>query len=168
MLTVTAAIEAILAALTTWPEVSVPLDVSNGRVLRQDVLAERDQPPFDRVTMDGIAVQHSAYAAGRREFAIAASQHAGDPALTLASSDACIEIMTGAVLPVGADCVIPVERTTRAGGYIHVEPDYDIAARQFVHARGSDHSKGHRLLEEGRRISAIDIALLASAGLADV
>lgn len=168
MLTVTAAIEAILAALTTWPEETVPLDVANGRVLRQDVLAERDQPPFDRVTMDGIAVQHSAYAAGRREFAIAASQLAGDPVLTLTSADACIEVMTGAVLPVGSDCVIPVERTTRAGGTVHVEQDYDATVRQFVHARGSDHSKGYRLLEAGRRISAIDIALLASAGLADI
>ncbi|ANO52295.1 molybdopterin molybdotransferase MoeA [Woeseia oceani] len=168
MLSVTAATDAILAALTTWPEVSVPLAMSSGRVLRQNVLAERDQPPFDRVTMDGIAVRHSAYAAGRREFAIAASQHAGDPALSLATAEACIEVMTGAVLPAGTDCVIPVERTTRAGGNIHVEPDYDATARQFIHARGSDHRQGYCLLEAGRRISAIDVALLASAGLAEV
>ena len=168
MLDVAAATEAIQAALPTWPAVSVPLEVASGRVLRQDVLAERDQPPFDRVTMDGIALLHSAYTAGRREFSIQDSQHAGDPALTLTSDDACIEVMTGAVLPVGTDCVIPVERTTRVGRYIHVESGYDANHRQFVHARGSDHNQGHRLLDAGRRISAIDTALLASAGLADV
>ncbi|MCB1842538.1 MAG: molybdopterin molybdotransferase MoeA [Halioglobus sp.] len=168
MLTVADAGAAIQAALPTWSAESVPLAAACGRVLRQDVLAERDQPPFDRVTMDGIALRHAAFAAGRREFTIAGTQHAGDPSLTLSSDDGCIEVMTGAVLPVDSDCIIPVERTVRTGNSIQVATDYAASAHQFLHARGSDHSSGYRMLSPGRRLSAIDIALLASAGLSEV
>ena len=69
-----------------------------GRVLRQTVLAERDQPPFDRVTMDGIAIAFADFEKGTGEFPMQAMQAAGDAALTLDAGN-CIEIMTGASLP---------------------------------------------------------------------
>ena len=65
------------------------------------VLAERDQPPFARVTMDGIAIAHSAFAAGKRRFPIQGTQAAGATPSSLGATDGCIEVMTGAVLPAG-------------------------------------------------------------------
>ena len=63
--------------------------------------AERDQPPFDRVTMDGIAVNYASLADGTRQFSIQGTQQAGDPVQTLQSPGNCVEIMTGAVMAKG-------------------------------------------------------------------
>ncbi|HSD70698.1 MAG TPA: molybdopterin molybdotransferase MoeA, partial [Woeseiaceae bacterium] len=96
------------------------------------------------------------------------TQHAGDPVQTLADEGSCIEVMTGAVLPVQSDCVIPVERIAASGGTATVEKDYPASARQFVHAQGSDHHKGQRLLDSGTAISPMDVAIIASCGMSEV
>ena len=89
---------------------------AHGRVLRGDLRADRDLPPFDRVTMDGFAVRASALAKGIARFRVEATQAAGMRPFKLGpSEDACIEVMTGAVLPEGADCVVPYEEATRDG-----------------------------------------------------
>lgn len=168
MLTVAEARHAIAAVLPTLSTEDVSLAHACRRILRQAVHAERDQPPFDRVTMDGIAVRHAEFANGRREFRIAGTHHAGDPLTSLADAAQCIEVMTGAVLPNGSDCVIPVEQTESDGKSVRVRQDYQPQLRQFIHPRASDHAAGSLLLSAGRRISAIDVALLASAGLATV
>ncbi len=167
VLTTAEARDAVLAAMPVFPDVSVSADNATGRILRQVVRAERDQPPFDRVTMDGIALVHANYAAGARSFEIQATQAAGDVALTL-EPGRCIEIMTGASLPMHADCVIPVERITVAGGVAQIEADYAAKAQQFIHPRGSDYADGARLLTPGKRITPMDIAIIASCGLTDV
>ena len=79
MITTAEATQAISAALPTFATESVPLARATGRVLQQAVLAERDQPPFDRVMMDGVALQYDSLASGNRRFAIQGTQHAGDP-----------------------------------------------------------------------------------------
>src|SRR5271154_4369004 len=84
-----------------------PLEQCTGQILRQDVYAERDNPPFDRVCMDGIAVNSAALARGGRRFTIEGMQAAGAPPLNLQSADSAIEVMTGAIMPGGTDCVIP-------------------------------------------------------------
>ena len=144
MLTTVEASIAIQGAMPTFDSERVSLDRSTGRVLRQAVHAERDQPPFDRVMMDGIALRHAEFADGRREFAIQASQHAGDAVLTL-EPDRCIEIMTGASLPDGADCIVPVERIEVVDGVARIEAGYEATERQHIHARGSDHRQDARL-----------------------
>ena len=163
MLTVAEAQDAILGELPTFGSEDVAIGRAPGRVLRQSVVAERDQPPFDRVTMDGIALRHADFAAGRREFAIQATQHAGDAVETL-DPGKCIEIMTGAALPVNADCIVPVERIETGDGVAVVEADYAAKAGQFIHPRGSDHAAGTELLTGGTRITPMDIAVIASAG----
>lgn len=168
MLTVAAARRAISVAMQPFGTEQVPLATACRRILRQDVTAERDQPPFDRVTMDGIALRHAELADGRRDFAIAGTQHAGDCVQRLSATAHCIEVMTGAVMPVGTDCVVPVERYSSTDKTVQIEKDYQAELRQFIHPRASDHAAGTRLLAAGRRISAIDVALLASAGLANV
>ena len=167
MLTVAEARAAILDAMPAAATESVELTHATGRVLQQTVLAERDQPPFDRVMMDGIAIAFAELDAGKREFSIQAMQAAGDPALQLDAGN-CVEIMTGASLPEGADCIVPVERIAMNDGNAVIETDYEAAKDQFIHPRGSDHAKGAHLLTAGSRISPMDIAIIASCGLTDV
>jgi molybdopterin molybdotransferase len=76
--------------LQCLPIESLPLAQCAGAVLRENVYAERDQPPFDRVAMDGIAVDSSAVRSGTRKLRIQATQAAGDPPLSLADQGACI------------------------------------------------------------------------------
>jgi molybdopterin molybdotransferase len=144
-----------------------PLGQASGRVLRQTVHAERDQPPFDRVMMDGIALRFADFAGGTRRFPVQAMQAAGDAALVLTSGQ-CIEIMTGASLPQNADCIIPVERISIADGVAVVDEDYVAESGRFIHARASDHAIGTHLLTPGKRISPLDIAIIASSGLTEI
>jgi molybdopterin molybdotransferase len=165
MLTVSEASAAIFAAVRDFDTERVDIDRACGRILRQSVGAERDQPPFDRVTMDGIAINYDAYARGARNFPIEATQHAGDPVLSLTESGSCIEIMTGAMRPEGADCIVPVERITVADGVASLADDYTPERGQFIHARGSDHAAGQTVLCPGQVITPMDIAIIASCGL---
>ena len=79
MLTTTEARTRILASVRPLPAERVPLSSTGGRILRSPAVAERDQPPFDRATMDGIAVAADALEAGTREFKVAGVQAAGQP-----------------------------------------------------------------------------------------
>lgn len=165
MLTTTEAAEAIAASMPAFAVETVSLSAATHRVLRQAVCAERDLPPFDRVTMDGIAIHHASFASGNRCFEIQSRQHAGDPQQTLNDADACIEIMTGAVLPRNSDCIIPIERIRMAKQIAEIEPGYAANRHQFIHVQGSDHRRNHRILHAGQRIEPLDIAVIASCGL---
>lgn len=167
MLTTAEARDTILTSMSPFPNESTSLDCANGRILRQTVSAERDQPPFDRVMMDGIAIAYSDYSSGSRQFTVQAMQAAGDAALDLRPGH-CIEIMTGASLPKNADCIIPVERVSTAQGVATVAEDYAPESRQFIHARASDHAAGAELLAPGKAVSPLDIAIIASCGLTEV
>jgi molybdopterin molybdotransferase len=167
MLTTAAAREAIMAAMPAYGKASVAVAASIGNVLRQSVVAERDQPPFDRVMMDGIAISYADIEGGTSDFPLQATQAAGDEPLSLEAGKA-IEIMTGASLPAGADCIVPVERISVNDGVATLEANYEAKQNQFIHPRGSDHIKGTELLSAGKRISPSDIAIINSCGLTDV
>ncbi len=152
------------ARLHDWGTVRIPIDAAQGEVLRQTVAAERDQPPFDRVTMDGIAIRHSAYAAGLRTYAVAGTQGAGGTTVALPNAQSCVVIMTGAALPHGTDTVVPVERITRDGALASVEAGYSPVAGQFIHRRASDHSQGATLLAPGAVLGAPAMAILTVGG----
>ncbi len=150
------------------PIESLPLSQCSGAVLRENIYAERDHPPFDRVAMDGVALASSATAHGRRNFAIQGTQAAGDAPMTLASPEHCIEVMTGAVLPGGCDVVVPVERLTSTDGRVELEAGVKPQPWTFVHRRASDCAQGALLLASGSLLRAPEIALAASAGMARV
>jgi molybdopterin molybdotransferase len=166
-ITVDEAVALIAAAMPAYPAVRVALAESAGAVLREPVHAERDQPPFDRVTMDGIAVAH-AELADARELQVRGTQGAGAAALALQVPGDCVEVMTGGVLPAGADTVIPVERIERRGTAALIDNDYRAQAGQFIHRQGSDHVQGQQLLEPGIRIGGPEMAILTIGGRADV
>ena len=152
--------------LTCLPIESLPLVQCTGAVLRENVYAERDQPPFDRAAMDGIAINAIALLqSGRRELPLQAMQAAGDPPLTLSSPEHAIEIMTGAVLPQGCDAVVPVEQIVLEAGCAALAADCRFAPGQNVHRRGSDVTQGTLLLSAGLRLGAPEIAVAAGAGM---
>jgi molybdopterin molybdotransferase len=160
--------EAIHSRLTCLPIESLPLTQCVGGTLRENVYAERDQPPFDRVTMDGIAVNSESLRQGVRRFRIQGTQPAGAPPLKLAGGELAIEVMTGAILPQASDCVIPLEQYEVSDGLALVESA--VVSRRYhnVHRRGSDSLQGALLLKSGTLLRAPEIAVAASAGMARV
>ena len=156
----------VLEQTFDWGEETVPLAEAVGRVLRQAVIADRDQPPFDRVAMDGIAIHYATYAAGRRSFDVSHLAPAGTAAQPLSDPDRCVEVMTGAPLPPGTDTVIRYEDLVRDGAAFTVPED--VAAGKSVHRRATDGRAGDRILEGGRRIGPAEAAVLATYGFASV
>ena len=166
MLTPAEAEAAIAAALEPVPPQDLALAAAAGRVLRAELRAERDAPPFDRVTMDGIALD---FQGGKRgAYRVAGVQSAGMPALRLGSADQCIEVMTGAVLPQGCDTVVPIEQVRMADGQALIREAYEPRPWLHVHRRGADARAGEVLLEAGTRLGAPELAIAASAGQAKV
>jgi molybdopterin molybdotransferase len=153
----------ILAHMPRFKARQEPLQACIGRVLAEDIHAERDQPPFDRVTMDGIAVAFRDFAAGVRAFEVVGTQAAGSEPIAIAAAQ-CVEVMTGTPLPPGADTVVPVERVQRSGSTATIAADAAVSAEQFVHRRGSDRLQGSRVLTAGTRLGPPEIAVLAGAG----
>lgn len=169
MISVAEAWDIVAAHVRPLDAERVALRRAAGRTLAEDIAAERDQPPFDRVTMDGIAVR---YREAIRDYRLQATQFAGEAALELHDERHCIEIMTGAVMPAGCDTVVPVERIEKRdhgdGATIRLADDYRPERGQFVHARGSDHRAGARLLTRGQAVGGPEMAVLASAGASEV
>jgi molybdopterin molybdotransferase len=160
--------EAIYSRLTCLPIESLPLTQCVGATLRENIYAERDQPPFDRVAMDGMAVDSDALRRGVTRLRIQGVQAAGTPQLKLASTDEAIEVMTGAILPLGCDCVIPVEQLEVADGYVTVSASAPNTPYANVDRRGNHSRQGTLLLEAGTLLRAPEIAVAASAGMARV
>lgn len=150
------------------PAESRPLEQCIGQTLREDVYAERDNPPFDRVCMDGIAINSNALARGQREYRIDGIQPAGSPALRLSSDVFAIEVMTGAMLPTGTDCVIPLEEYDLLEGVVSLKEKAQGEPYRNVQRRGSDSQPGVPMLTAGTRLGAPEIAVIASAGRASV
>lgn len=150
------------------PAESVRLADAAGRVLRQQVMAERDNPPFDRVCMDGVAIHSSGFEAGTRRFRIQGTQAAGAVPMQLQAGDAAIEVMTGAVMPHGTDCVIPVEEYDVTDGHLVLKDEATGEPWRNVQRRGSDSSPGVPMLTEGMRLGAAEVATVASAGMPEV
>jgi molybdopterin molybdotransferase len=154
----------IRAHAAALPATSLPLTELVGAVLRERIVAAFDQPPFDRVTMDGIAFSYAAYERGQRAFRIAGTQAAGAPPLSLSNADHCMEVMTGAMLPAGCDCVVPVEKIAVADGVAQLAPDVAPESRANIHARGTDTRSGDELLQPGTRLGPAEVAVLAANG----
>ncbi len=159
---------AIAANMPASGSENLPLAAVAGRVLARRAHADRDQPPFDRVTMDGIALRYEDYASGQRQFRIAGTIAAGASRAPATPAGDCVEIMTGAVLPDELDTVVPVERTQKQDDMVTISNDAQIVAGQFVHRQGSDLNAGDTLLAAGALLGPPEVAVLASAGHAGI
>ncbi len=164
MLTVPQADSILEKNPVSCPATRVPLESAAGCVLREHVAADRDLPPFDRATMDGIAVNSASFLRGFRDFSVEGLQKAGSPALSLRSRNGCLEITTGAVMPKGCDCVIPVEYVEMDGRAAKARDEFQAGPDINVHRKGSDARKGDILLRAGCRLAAAQVSVAAAVG----
>jgi molybdopterin molybdotransferase len=144
----------------------VSLDQVNGRTLSEEIKADRDLPPFNRATMDGVAIAFKSFENGQRDFLIEGIQAAGQHQQTLTDPTECFEIMTGAPMPKGTDSVIPYERIIIENKMAKLSGV--VERNQSVHYQGSDAKQNEILLSRGFRISSAEVAMLASVGNSEV
>ena len=166
-MTVTEAADIIFSNLHKPGIEKIPLQQSVNRVLAEVIKADRDFPPFDRVSMDGIAIKSQALAEGIKTFPVEFVQAAGSPQSNLVSGMNCVEVMTGAILPENSDTVIKYEDLEIKDNIAHLVND-KVDAGQNVHRKGIDCRENDVLLEPGMLLSAAEVALLASVGKVDV
>lgn len=143
----------------------VPLHQARGRVLRETIFADRDFPPFDRVSMDGVALRFDALAAGQKIFKVLGIVAAGQPKSTLEQQDGCLEVMTGAVMPEYADTVVPYEQVSIANGLATIELA-ELPKKRNVHHQGKDREAGSEILRAGIWLEAADLGVCATVGKA--
>ncbi len=145
---------------------TVELSSALGRVLAEEVFADRDYPPFNRSTRDGFAVRSSEVVHPpvvlERVGEVQAGEHFGG----LVAAGQCVQIMTGAPLPEELDSVVMIEHVRVEGS--KVEINRAVRVRENVVRRGSEASTGTEVLPSGRKLGAGEIGLLASVGKAQV
>ncbi|MFZ4716842.1 MAG: molybdopterin molybdotransferase MoeA [Chthoniobacterales bacterium] len=155
----------ILPLRKPFPAEPWDLERAAGRILRQEIKADHDFPPFDRVTMDGVAVRAAEIRSGRRRFCIRGMAAAGERGAVLPSEEgAAMEVMTGAIRPDGADCILPCEWYRLEGGILTLTEEASPQAGVFIHARGSDHRAGEVLLRPGICLGPVAISIAAACG----
>jgi molybdopterin molybdotransferase len=165
MITVEEAEKIIQAELRDYGAEIMPFELTLGRVLAENIKADRDLPPFNRVTMDGIAISYDALENGISSFHIKAIQAAGDPQIMVFEPDHCIEIMTGAALPPSVDTVIRYEDLEMRAGLASVIVNHtDIKQGQNIHYQGRDKKKDDIVAKSGQLITPAIISLVASVG----
>lgn len=142
----------------------IPLQEATGRVLAEDIIADRDLPPYNRVTMDGIAVYYNCIEKGIKTFKIKGTQAAGDECIEIYQEDECVEIMTGAALPKSCDTIIRYEDLEVKDGKATITID-NIRRGQNVHYKGTDKHKKQVLAEAGQLITPAMINTAASVGM---
>ena len=153
------------AAGERWVDV-VELLAGAGRVLGAAVVADRDQPAFDRSTRDGYAVRAEDLGKALR---VVGSVRAGESWSGAALSEGeAIEIMTGAPVPAGADAVVMVEHVVVEGDSLRVEAGRSLKVGENVVPRGAETIAGNVVLPVGRVMGAAEISVAASCGLAKV
>jgi len=156
-------------SLTTEPATEmVPLDEARGRVLARDVLADRDYPPFHRSTRDGYAVRAADVREVPVSLACRGEARAGAPYDGKLGNEpgVCVEIMTGAPVPPGADAVVMIEHTRREGARVEIQRG--VKPWENVVRQASEAPSGGVVLPRGRRVAPGEMALLASVGAATV
>lgn len=159
------ALEIVLQNVSDFGTEKIPLELSVGRVLKEDIYADRELPPYDRVTMDGIAVNY----AGSKDIewiTIEGVAPAGEPQKVLQVPQNCWEVMTGAICPEGCDTVIRYEDLQIEEGKVKITTAYKEAAN--IHSKGLDRKAGDLLVPKNRRLSPAEIGVAAAVGKAQI
>jgi molybdopterin molybdotransferase len=160
LLPVAEALARVLAEAKALPAEAAPLAKAHGRVLAQDLVALRTQPPDDVSAMDGYAVRAADVKTAPARLKLIGEVAAGRPLAGVVGSGEAARIFTGGVLPAGADTVVIQENSERDGDTVVVNAS--SVARRHVRARGLDFTKGDVLLPAGRRLSDRDLGLAAA------
>lgn len=169
MISVNEATSLIADRVPSAKKIKLPISKLEGKILAQDILSERDQPPFHRMAMDGIAIDFKEFQKGRRDFVVQGIQSAGEPQKTLEKSGDCIEGMTGGVLPKNATAVIRYEDIDiDHHGTAHVKENLTFNMFNNIHEKGSDHKAGDVVLKAGTLLRGPQIGIIAANGYAEV
>jgi molybdopterin molybdotransferase len=163
LLTLEEAQRRVLDRVRPLPAESVPIADAGGRVTAEDVRARVDLPPFASSAMDGFAVRAADLPGTLR---IVGESAAGQPYGTSLEAGSAVTISTGAVVPEGADAVVPVEYVVRHDNSVEIEQ----AVRQGAHVRpsGGDAASGDVVVPAGARLTPALLAAAAAAGVAEV
>lgn len=167
MITVAEADHIIQSEARSYGTEEIPFESSVGRVLADKINADRDQPPYDRVTMDGIAISYEAFAKGIREFLVIATQAAGETPVNISKAAECIEIMTGAALPHTMDTIIRYEDLDITDQKARIKTE-EIKKGQNIHFQGKDRKKSAIVSPAYQIISPALINMAASVGLSSL
>jgi len=162
MISANEAYDLIMQNPGNWGYEEINFEDSVGRILAEEIKADRDFPPFNRVTMDGIGISFST----RSSFKVAGLQAAGSPQMTLANKEECFEVMTGAICPDGIDTVIPYENIEISEGTAKITTP--VSKGKNIHLKGFDKVKGDVLIPPGRKISTAEIGIIATVGKARI
>lgn len=144
-----------------------PTTEAMGRVLREQIKADRDFPPFNRVTMDGIIINYDCWKNGQTKFLVEGVQTAGSPPLKFKKKDSALEIMTGAMQPEGGSAVIPVEEVVfeeEGGQRFATITTENLKLNQNIHAQGSDRKAGTVLMPANTLLGHAEIAVAVTVG----
>ncbi len=133
-----------------------------GRVLAESVVADRDYPPFDRATRDGFAVRAADASVAGATLKCIGEIKAGGAFDRVVGPGECVQIMTGAAVPRGADSVVMIEHVRIAGERVTLERTTE-AGKNIV-PRGSEARSGRELLGVGTRLGYAEMALAAQVG----
>jgi molybdopterin molybdotransferase len=163
MITVEEAEKIVLDQATDYGAEIVPFELALGRVLAENIKADRDLPPFDRVTMDGIAVNYDAIENGISTFRVKLTQAAGDEPVDIDEHAECVEIMTGAMLPPSTDTVIKYEDLEMRAGLATLVTN-DVRRGQNIHYKGNDKKQDDIVASIGQLITPAIISMVASVG----
>jgi molybdopterin molybdotransferase len=158
----------VLATARPLPPETVALAHAAGCILAETLTADRDFPPFNRVAMDGIAVSFAAWAGGQSEFDSAHTQYAGEPARPLPSPQQAVEVMTGAVLPAGADVVVRYEDLLLHDNRARIQIPSPDASGVNIHHQAADRRAGDDLLRPGTRLGPAELAVAATVSAAEI
>ncbi len=167
MITSQKALEIILENTQDFGIEEIPFLESLGRVLKEDIKADRNFPPFNRVSMDGIAILYDTFAKGQKDFYIENIQAAGSKQVTLKEDINCIEVMTGAVLPQHTNTVIPYELVIIKNGVATIDTK-NVTNGQNIHPEGKDRKTNDVLIRKNGVISPAEIGVLATVGKSTV
>jgi len=166
MLLPDAARACILENTRTLHEITLPLQQSSGFVLAEDVVADRDQPPTNRSAMDGFAVRSDDLKQCPSSLRFAGEVCAGKPAVHSVRPGNCVRVLTGAVVPEGADTVVKVEDTRESADVVmFLKP---VSPGRNIRWKGEESKRGDVLLKHGTELDAVHIAICASVGKASL
>jgi molybdopterin molybdotransferase len=160
------AIELVLAGAGPSEAETVPLKAAHGRVLADDLISLRTQPPFPASAMDGYAVNHAGMIEAKHVLEMIGEAAAGHPFGGWMEPNQCIRIFTGAPVPDGADTIVIQENATQDGNRITVETP--PAPGKFVRPAGLDFREGDMLLPKDTVIDPQRLALAASMNYSTV
>ena len=159
------AYETILRNMEKSALVAEPIHSTVGHRVEEPIRSDRCHPPFDRVAMDGIAIQLNALESGIKEFVLQSTCFAGDAQHTLKNASYCIEVATGSILPSGADLVLPYEVLQRKPQSFEFIGNYQhFSNGSNVHKKGSDCPADETVLRQGTSINGPVMGLLATFG----